>query len=299
MKSIQIQYDNSEPILKIIHTIIKWFSEEREMFETIFSNNNKIENYSMAYDFSQYNKERMFERKAFLWLMITLEGFYSKTVAYYFLHIKAGIPYDLIPNMWAVDFIVAFIFAFIITKASVIAVKFGLEKYREMGGVGMKYHVFGFVILTLIPVVNIWYKLNTAPSNSITLTIIIPILLLIVTAFSVYIFVDRGMKYGARDLELKKVLREKNRMEVMNTKMYRDCKENKKETEQAASKLSILFSKVSSTEVIHFMSMFPKVEKYIVHDILFNTKPVNLTIDGKGEVEDLSEDPFFIFYKKL
>ncbi len=299
MKISQLQFDNSEPVLKITHNIITWFSEQKEMFETIFSNNNKIENYSMAYDLTRYNKQRVFDRKIFLWLSIILEGLYSKTIAYYFLHIKAGIPYDLISQMWAIDYAVGFMIALFITKGCVIGVRYGLEKYREQGGIGTKYHIFSFLFLTIIPIVNISYKLNSAPSNNIALTIIIPILLFLTTSFSVYLYVDRDIKHGERDIELKRVLKKKQAMEIANDNMFRKCKENKKEIQQEASKLSILFSKVSSEEVKHFTSMFPKVERYIIHDLLFNTKPVNLILDGKGEVEDLSENSFVKFFMKL
>ncbi len=299
MTQAQTQYENSEPILKTIHNIINWFSEEKEMFKSIFTNNNKIQNFSMTYDFSLYNKKQILERNVFLWLMIALEGFYSKTVAYYFLHVKGGIPYDLIPQMWAVDFSIAFVVAFIITKLSQIGVRLGLEKYRELGGVGTKYHFFGFIILSLIPIINIWYKVTTDSTNSIVMAIVIPLILFIVTSFAVYIVVDRNLKYGARDLELKKSIKEKTRLEIMNAKMYRNCKDSKKDIEQSASKLSILLSKESVDAVNHYLGMFLKVEKYIIHDILFNRKPVDLAIDGKGQVEDLSEDEFYVFFKTL
>lgn len=299
MQQTQIQYENSEPILKIIHNMITWFSEQKEMYGSIFSNNNKIQNSSMLYDFSQYNGKKIFERKVFLWLMIALEGFYSKTVAYYFLHVKAGIPYDLIPQMWLVDFIIAFFVALIITKLSLIGVTLGLEKYRESGSAGTKYHFFGISILLLVPIVNIWYKLSTDPSINIVLSIVIPILLFIVTAYAVYIIADRTIKFGARDEELKKALKEKVRLETINGNFYRECKEYKKEIEQGASKLSILLSKVANEKSTDFLSMFPKIEKHIIYEILFSKKPGDLAVNENGKFEDLSDDEFYKFFMSL
>ena len=63
--------------------------------------------------------------------------------------------------------------------------------------------------------------------------------------------------------------------------------------------LNILFSKVSPSEFSHYIGMFPKVEKFIIYDLLFNSKPSSLSVGDNGIVEDLSEDPFVVFYKTL